>query len=123
MSGFGAPDFTAMPISDFARSTRLSAIDLALLDEIAERIAHHDQHIGGLAAFQPDRDCIGRGAHRGPKGGQYLVAGGTLEFRHQRLVGGGHSARDHHPDLGGAGGAGKQQGGGEAERECAEICG
>ena len=119
MSGFGAPDLTAMPIGDFTRSTRLSAIDLALLDEVAERVADHDQHVGRLAALQPHRDRIGGGAHRRPVGGEHLVAGRRLEFRHQRLEGRGQAARDHHPDLGGAGGAGQQQRGGNAEREVA----
>ena len=31
MSGFGAPDLTAMPIGDFTRSTRLSATTLPCL--------------------------------------------------------------------------------------------
>ena len=51
MSGFGAPDFTATPIGDLTRSTRLSATTFPCLIEIAERVAgNHDQHVRRLAA-------------------------------------------------------------------------
>ncbi len=109
MSGFGVPDFTATPIGDFTRSTLLSAIDLALLGEIVERIADHDQHVGGLAARQPHRNRVGASCpstDRSAVSTVWPVA--RLEFRHQRLVGRRQSARDHHPDFGGAGCAGEQ---------------
>ena len=123
MSGFGAPAFTDIPIGDFTSSTRLSAITLPLLGEIVERIAHHDQDIGGFAALQPHRDRIDGGAHRRSVGGDHLVAGQALELRHQRIIGRRQSARDHHPDLGGSCRAGQEQSGCEAERKRAQVSG
>jgi len=81
MSGFGAPDLTATPIGDFDQLDAAVGDDLALLGEIVERIADHDQDVGGLAALEPDGNRVRGGAHRRTRGGQHLVAGLSVRIR------------------------------------------
>lgn len=96
---------------------------LALLDKVAERMAHHDQYIGGFAALQSGRDRIDGGPHRWPIRRQHLVAGQAFEFRNQRVEGCGKATRDHHPDLGGTCRASQQQRASHDEHKHTKVCG
>jgi hypothetical protein len=102
ISGFGAP---------------------ALLDQVAQRVADQNQDVGGLAALQAHRDRIDRRAHRGAVSRDHLVARRLLELRHQRIIGRGKPARDHHMHLGCVGRARQPKDCGNAKRQVTKMDG
>jgi hypothetical protein len=98
MSGFGAHR---------EADARLREIDAAALhrpalpDQLVQRGAGEDQHVGRLAAREALGDGVGRVPHGRAVAAYQRVAGAPLELGDQEAVGGGEAAGARHPDLGG----------------------
>ena len=87
---------------DHDTDARIGQIDarirthLARLDEIVERVTHHDHDVGRLAARQTVGDRLGRLAHRRAPRGVHVIAARRFELRQQQLVCSGEPAGIHH---------------------------
>jgi|SRR5579864_3793464 len=76
----GAPARIATPMPDAARTTRLSATSLPLLDELSDLRRRQEYEVGGLAGADAFGDIVDAVPND-----RDLVPGRPFEFRHKAV--------------------------------------
>jgi len=97
-SGWGAPRHGNTDLG-IGQQVVAGVVDLALGNELVERVADHDHHVDRFAACQALGDGACGVAHGGAPRGDQLVPGAGLKAGREGPVGGGKATRAGHVDF------------------------